>query len=342
MKKLTYLLLTFFVAIPVFGQSADTLDDVLARVIATEFPTWGQRVPGAPFHGNYATTPDKHMRGEWVKGKEKFLSTSVSIVDSSEELEKDRSHFFMRQIMPKSSPVVGLGDGAVLLSMCTGVDIMFARQNLLVKMSYRFRRGCDRRPDWEVTAPKKEIETATRLARSLYAAMTVPRSMTSCDNDLLNPVYPRPVDGREKMLAAARYGSESLIRSLLSAGSSISVSDTEGNTPLHLAVYHGCSEVIRSIIDAKVDVNARNFRQATPLMIATNFGHIDAVRMLLNAGADLNAKDMYGLNAASYAATGPSFSTLFPATDENRLAVRNFLKDLGLQPTKAKIPGFED
>ena len=77
-------------------------------------------------------------------------------------------------------------------------------------------------------------------------------------------------------------------------------------------------------------------------MIAANFGHVDTVRLLINAGADLNAKDRYGLNAASHAATGQRLGTLFPATDEYRVAVRNFLKDLGLQPSKVKIPGVED
>jgi len=87
MHKSILFLVLLCMNVSVFGQSLDTLDDKLASVVLTEFPKMTARGPGAPFHGNYATTLVKHMHGEWAKGKDKYLSVDVSIVDGPEELK---------------------------------------------------------------------------------------------------------------------------------------------------------------------------------------------------------------------------------------------------------------
>jgi hypothetical protein len=329
---LSLLVVTLAVAVACQAQPSNSLDDVLAEVVGSEIPKWKQWRAGAPFTGNYATTTSKTMFGEWVNGKH-VLSLNVSLADGPEEMDSGFRSFFIRSVLPQSGKVTGLGEKAAMLSTCTFVDIIFAQYNVVVKLNYTFRRGCDRPvTDWSVAAPTKEIERATKLAHALYAAIDSDRSMTPCRNDFLNTFFPRPTNDRERMLEAAFNGNAEVIRSLVTAGVQVSGTDKDGNTPLHLAVRHGCRDAIKALIEAKADVNARNLDGRTPLMTAANLRNLEAVQSLTDAGASPQLKDKVGWNAADHASERRFFGTIFPQPEHNGPEVLKLLEAHGVHP----------
>jgi hypothetical protein len=235
--------------------------------------------------------------------------------------------------MPKSGSVSGLGEKAVLLSTCSRVEVMFSRQNLIFKIDYTFRRGCPQMvPDWEVTAPQKEIETATKLARSIYSNVTASRSMEPCSKDFIDTTYPRPTNNREKLLADALRGDSASVRSLISSGVSPSVVDQDGNTSLHLALRHGCLETIRTLVGANSNLNARNANNETPLLVAANLRRTESVRLLIASGADVLARDKFGHNTAFQVFLGRNSDGLFPRSvpREDVYELLKILKNAGV------------
>lgn len=337
MKKspILLLLILFFLA-PAYAQSSRTLDDVLADIVATAFPKFRLERPGAPFRGSYPTTPVKIMLGDWKKGKSQGLSIVAFITETPAEVEKQRNHFLTRAIMPRSAPVRGLGEDAILLSTCTFVNIAFSKENVFVTLNYSFRRGCDTSAPakWNVAAPSKEIERVTKLAQALYTSITTKRSMTPCHNDFLNTYFPRPTNDGERMLEAAFNGNSLAIKSLVAVGVPVAGVDSEGNTPLHLAVRHGCTDAIQALIEAKADMNARNLKGQTPLMISANLKDLEASRLLINAGTDLAAQDKHGSNAATHSITPRYIYTLFPQPEVNGLEIRKLLEARGVKPSR--------
>jgi hypothetical protein len=229
--------------------------------------------------------------------------------------------------MPRGGQIKSLGENAIFLSTCTFVDVAFVKENVFVSLHYSFISDCPKTvPQWNASGPAKEIARATKLAEALYSSITKKRSMTPCNNDFINTYLSRPLTDQERMLEAAYNGNTAVITSLLGAGVSTSVSDIDGNTPLHLAVRHGCVDTIRALIDAKAYLNAQNRKGKTPLMIAVDLRVLDAVRTLLEAGADTRIEDFPGNNAARQAKFGRSVYTMFPQPEENAVEIRKLLE----------------
>jgi len=102
---------------------------------------------------------------------------------------------------------------------------------------------------------------------------------------------------------AAGSGQLNELQFLESKGNSLTASDADGNTPLHLAAYRGQTEVVEYLLSRpgllKDPVDKRGY---SPLMLAASAGHAQTLAALLAAGCDPNLKAQDGGTALHKAA----------------------------------------
>jgi ankyrin repeat protein len=96
------------------------------------------------------------------------------------------------------------------------------------------------------------------------------------------------------LMAAAPYGTPSLVTKLLRAGADVNARDVRGMTPLMLAVASDAQNaaVVQAMLDAGADPNAKSTAGATVLDWATNFGDPRVIAALKRAGARGGARPM--------------------------------------------------
>lgn len=70
------------------------------------------------------------------------------------------------------------------------------------------------------------------------------------------------------------------IEELLSLDKTATLTDAEGNTPLHYAAKYGNEAIVKACLDKTKNVNIPNFEGKTPLMIAQKANNSDAEKML--------------------------------------------------------------
>ncbi|XP_049945187.1 poly [ADP-ribose] polymerase tankyrase-1-like isoform X1 [Schistocerca serialis cubense] len=107
----------------------------------------------------------------------------------------------------------------------------------------------------------------------------------------------RDLSGEEKgkmLIAAAKEGTVSKVRTLLTVGADVEAMDENQQNSLHWAAARGHLEVARRLLEDGADVNARDRWQNTPLHQAAWKGHAPVVRLLAASSADRNAKDFRG------------------------------------------------
>ena len=110
------------------------------------------------------------------------------------------------------------------------------------------------------------------------------------------------VDGKEgtdgpPLLADECYGISGYpqaVKLLLEAGADTRVTNSEGETALHLAAIASPVEVIDWLIKAGADVNKTDPRGATPLMWAVSGSRVDNAELLLAHEASMEAQDSKG------------------------------------------------
>jgi ankyrin repeat protein len=86
----------------------------------------------------------------------------------------------------------------------------------------------------------------------------------------------------------------STIKTLVTAGASLSSRDNLGNSALHAAVRWNNREAALDLINAGIDVNARALNGKTPLHDAVRLGIADIETLLANRGADVEIRDTGG------------------------------------------------
>ena len=111
--------------------------------------------------------------------------------------------------------------------------------------------------------------------------------------------YGVPVNATNKnhqtaYMLACNQGNIDAMCALVNAGADPNITDSWGNTGLHLLVQGGSSKhILEAIIAHGADVNAVNNEGATALMLACETGQKDAVNILLRAGADTSIVDVH-------------------------------------------------
>jgi ankyrin repeat protein len=82
----------------------------------------------------------------------------------------------------------------------------------------------------------------------------------------------------------------------------VSIKDSNGNTPLHLAAGVGHKDVPKWLLANKADANARDTYRDTPLHAAARIGNKEVAELLLANKGDRNAKTKKGMTPLHYAA----------------------------------------
>ena len=85
---------------------------------------------------------------------------------------------------------------------------------------------------------------------------------------------------------------------LLRAGTSPTLKDWAGYTPLHLAAISGMETFVQLLLECDgVDIDATNVDGRTPLHFAVVYGHAVVAGILVENGADMTIEDHYGVRA---------------------------------------------
>ncbi|XP_042871998.1 ankyrin repeat and KH domain-containing protein 1-like isoform X1 [Penaeus japonicus] len=105
----------------------------------------------------------------------------------------------------------------------------------------------------------------------------------------------------KKLLAAAKVGNTSQVRTLMAIGAPFASDGPIGMTPLHLASQNGHYETCDRLLAAGMNKDARNKVDKTPLHLAAMEGHMDIVSLLVKSGANINACDMLKMTALHWA-----------------------------------------
>ncbi|XP_049944674.1 serine/threonine-protein phosphatase 6 regulatory ankyrin repeat subunit B-like isoform X3 [Schistocerca serialis cubense] len=111
------------------------------------------------------------------------------------------------------------------------------------------------------------------------------------------PTDTRNLSGEEKgkmLVAAAKEGSVSKVRTLLAVGTDVEAMDENQQNALHWAAAGGHAEVVRRLLEEGADVNARDRWRNTPLHQAAWNDNATVVRLLAASSADCNARDHTG------------------------------------------------
>ncbi|XP_047101159.1 ankyrin-3-like isoform X2 [Schistocerca piceifrons] len=98
----------------------------------------------------------------------------------------------------------------------------------------------------------------------------------------------------EMLIAAAKEGSVSELRTLLAVGADVEAKNENSQTALHLAAAMGHVEVVRRLLEEGAGVNARDRWQNTPLHQAAWNDNVAVVQLLSASSADPNASDSIG------------------------------------------------
>jgi phosphate transport system substrate-binding protein len=98
----------------------------------------------------------------------------------------------------------------------------------------------------------------------------------------------------DHLLLAAKQGDTDQIRRLLDRKMSVTVTDRDGQTPLHLAAHWGRDAAAALLLDRGAPIEATDHEGRTPLHAATKENQQALVGLLLNRGARPDAVDLDG------------------------------------------------
>ncbi|XP_008941601.1 PREDICTED: putative ankyrin repeat domain-containing protein 31, partial [Merops nubicus] len=109
--------------------------------------------------------------------------------------------------------------------------------------------------------------------------------------------YKRNVKGETQLHIAAMRGDLSLVKSLISSGTSVNDQDYAGWTAIHEASCRGFTEVILELLKAGANVNSRSLDGTLPIHDAVSGNYLEAARILLQHGANPFEKNGSGSSA---------------------------------------------
>jgi ankyrin repeat protein len=84
------------------------------------------------------------------------------------------------------------------------------------------------------------------------------------------------------VISAITQGNLEILKSLLSYGAELALTDNSQNTPLHIAVLENQIEMIKALVEAGASLDAINLDSQTPLELAQAIADKDAIQILKN------------------------------------------------------------
>jgi ankyrin repeat protein len=107
------------------------------------------------------------------------------------------------------------------------------------------------------------------------------------------------------LIAASFRGHTAVVFALLTAGASVTATNIQQRTALHLAADQNHADVVALLCQSGAPIGAVDHVQHTALHVAAWQDHLASVRALLRAGAPLATRDINGDTALAIAATEP-------------------------------------
>ncbi len=140
------------------------------------------------------------------------------------------------------------------------------------------------------------------------------RRLLATDARGANSVDP---DGTSALMWAVHFDDLEMVDALLSAGSTVTVTNRYGVGPLYLAAQNGNAPLVKVLLDRGADANAALPAAETALMTAARTGNVAVIDALIGAGAKVDAKEEWkGQTALMWAASennGAAVKTLLAA-----------------------------
>ena len=160
--------------------------------------------------------------------------------------------------------------------------------------------------EWYSLASKDDKTTTTRLTWFLRHGFDINQPVDDRGMTLLHLACRRPLIDSDRLLCHLEYQ-----KALLDNGARLDVTDSEGNTPLHIIARAGClakvlDTLLKSANGRPEIIDAVNHRGETPLSVALGSPWLGKALLLLQAGASVQK------NAAS------KISPLFSVIDHAR------------------------
>ena len=136
-------------------------------------------------------------------------------------------------------------------------------------------------------------------------------------------------DGDTPLHLAAMGGIDSVVAYLLPQFPDPGIRNGNGKTPFHFAATAASVETLELLLPRTADIDVRDCRGRTPLMDAAAVAQREAVLRLAAAGADVNATAADGSTALSMALA------------DNEIGKAKFLLEHGADPKRLRDPGLQ-
>lgn len=119
-------------------------------------------------------------------------------------------------------------------------------------------------------------------------------------------------NGETLLWKAVQRGLVDVVKTLLSNGASINISDNDGWAPLHIAVQNHDLDMVELLLKYNPEVNAQNKYGNNVIWTAVYYanGHEDIISLLIDAGADPYQENKFGISAIKLAQTIANYDNL--------------------------------
>ena len=150
----------------------------------------------------------------------------------------------------------------------------------------------------------REMRLLEWYAQQQQAEQSTPQS--SPQNISANQPYnpqspPAAVSEADDLFAAANAGNVNQLRTLLSQGLDINISNRERETALHMAAARGHYSAVIFLVNKGAYVNAKTVKNWIPLHHAVRFRYPNIVNFLINHGSSAQSRTSDGLTAIDMA-----------------------------------------
>jgi len=132
----------------------------------------------------------------------------------------------------------------------------------------------------------------------------------------------------QELMQAAFDGKLDAVRSLVSEGTAVDVTDPENHTPLMWAAFNGHTRVVGYLLEKGAKVDAKDVSGRTALLYASSGPFPETVELLLKKGADVNLQGKL-----------EGFTALMTAAAEGQVEVVRLLLGHGADPDLKDVDG---